>query len=91
MYAIMVEQHKELFDNFREIHDEYALNPREWQKIFNEYGGEILDIVRDYERRLCANMATGKYGQFSSKLSEKFWDQVRKYYPKIDFVGVKQQ
>ncbi len=87
----MVEQHKELFDNFREIHDEYALNPREWQKIFNEYGAEILDIVRDYERRLCANMATGKYGQFSSKLSEKFWDQVRKYYPKIDFVGVKQQ
>lgn len=89
MFTIMVEQNKDLFNNFKEIHDEYALNPGEWQKLFNQYGGEIMDIVRDYERRLCANMATGKYGQFSSNLSEKFWGEVRKMFPKIDFVGVK--
>ncbi len=90
MFQIMIEQNKELFNNFKEIHDEYALNPAEWQKLFNQYGGEILDVVRDYERRLCANMSTGKYGQFSSNLSEKFWGEVRKFLPKIDFVGVKQ-
>ncbi len=89
MFARMEEEHKELFANFKEIHDEYALNPAEWQKLFNQYGGEIMDVIREYERRLCANMATGKYGQFSAKLSEKFWGEVRKMYPKIDFVGVK--
>lgn len=89
MFALMSEENKELFGNFKEIHDEYALNPAEWQKLFNEYGGEVTDVIREYERRLCANMATGKYGRFSANLSEKFWGEVRKVFPKIDFVGVK--
>lgn len=84
----MTEENKELFDNFREIHDEYALDPVKWQKIFNSYGGEVVEIMREYERRLCANMATGVYGRFSQNLSQKFWDEIRKTFPKIDFVGV---
>lgn len=89
MFAIMMEQNKELFENFKDIHDNYALNPGQWQKIFNQYGSEVLDTVRDYERRLCGNMETGKYGRFSAGLSDKFWGEVRKAFPKIDFVGVK--
>lgn len=85
----MLSENKELFTNFKDIHDKYALNPPEWQKLFNEYGKEVVEIIRDYERRLCANMVTGKYGSFSANLSEKFWDEVRKVFPKIDFVGVK--
>lgn len=85
----MMEENKELFDNFKDIHDNYALNPPEWQKLFNEYGGEVADVIREYERKLCVKMATGKYGLFSSKLSEKFWGEARKVFPKIDFVGVK--
>lgn len=88
MVDMMVEEQKEVFSNFKEIHDEYMLNPSEWQKLFNQYGGEVMDIMRDYERKLCRNMATGKYGQFSTSVSEKFWDEVRKLFPKIDFVGV---
>lgn len=84
----MYDEHKELFDNFRDIHDEYALNPEKWQKLFNEYGKEVVEIAREYERRLCANMATGKYGQFSANLSSKFWVELKKIFPKIDFVGV---
>ena len=87
--VLMMEQNKELFDNFKEIHDEYALNPQEWQKLFNQYGSEILDIIRDWERKLLVKMGTGKYGQFSTTVSEKFWDEIRKIFPKIDFVGIK--
>ncbi len=87
----MVAANKELFDNFKEIHDEYALNPGAWQKLLNQYGAEVVEIIRDYERKLCINMGTGKYGQFSQNLSQKFWDEVRKIFPKIDFVGVKIQ
>ena len=88
MVAKMVEENKELFDNFADIHREYAMNPREWQKLLNQYGAEVVEVIRQYERKLCANMATGKYGQFSSNLSEKFWAEVKKLFPKIDFVGV---
>ncbi len=87
----MVAANKELFDNFKEIHDEYAMNPEAWQKLLNQYGAEVVEIIRDYERKLCIKMGTGKYGQFSQNLSQKFWDEVRKIFPKIDFVGVKIQ
>ncbi len=87
----MVAANKELFDNFKEIHDAYAMNPEAWQKLLNEYGAEVVEIIRDYERKLCIKMGTGKYGQFSQNLSQKFWDEVRKIFPKIDFVGVKIQ
>ena len=89
MIAFMLEQNKELFDNFKEIHDEYAMNPKEWQKLFNQYGSEILDVIRDYERKLLVKMGSGKYGQFSTNVSDKYWDEVRKIFPKIDFVGIK--
>lgn len=89
MVAKMMEEHKELFENFKDIHNEYVMNPGEWQKLFNQYGAEVVEIIREYERKLCANMATGKYGQFSANLSEKFWAEVKKIFPKIDFVGVK--
>lgn len=85
----MVTANKELFGNFKEIHDEYALNSAAWQKLLNEYGGEVVEVIRDNERKLCIKMGTGKYGQFSQNLSQKFWDEVRKIFPKIDFVGVK--
>lgn len=84
----MMTEHKELFDNFKEIHDEYVLNPGEWQKLYNQYGAEVVDLMRDYERRLCIKMGQGKYGKFSANLTEKFWAEVRKVFSKIDFVGV---
>ena len=84
----MYQANKELFDNFKDIHNEYAMNPVQWQKLLNQYGGEVVEVIREYDRKLCAGMATGKFGQFSSGLSDKFLDEVRKMYPKIDFVGV---
>ncbi len=86
----MMNEQKELFDNFSDIHREYMLHPNQWQKLFNEYGGEVMDIIRDYDRKLCAQMGKGQYSKFTETLSEKFWQEVRKVFPKIDFVGIKQ-
>lgn len=90
MVERMMSEQKELFDNFSDIHREYMLNPKEWQKLFNQYGGEVMDIIRDYDRKLCAQMGKGQFSKFTEQLSEKFWQEVRKIFPKIDFVGVKQ-
>ncbi len=84
----MIEENKELFDNFRQVHDAYTLAPETNKDRFNKIGSEILDIIRHYERILCGKTESGQYGKFSGGLSQKFWDEIRKVYPKIDFVGI---
>ena len=84
----MLENHQELFDNFKVIHQKYERDPKTYQKEFNQEGEKIVSIIRRYENLLCSHSEGGKYGKFSSKLSDKFWETVRKYFPKIDFVGV---
>lgn len=85
----MVEENKDLFDNFKHVHDAFALAPEPNKARFNELGSEVLDIIRHYERVLCGKTESGQYGKFSSGLAQKFWDQIRRIYPKIDFVGIR--
>ena len=83
----MIADNQELFDTFKGIHDAYVLNPELNQAKFNDIGREVVDVIREYERKLCGNMNSGAYGAFSQNLSQKFWDEIRKVYKKIDFVG----
>lgn len=87
-FRTMLEQNKDLFDQFQQIHDQYVMNPETNKARFNHIGGEVVDVIREAERRLCAQMGKGMYSKFTQNLSEKFWDEVRKMFPKIDFVGV---
>lgn len=84
----MVEENKKLFDDFKKIHDKYALNEEELQEEFNKEGEKVLTVVRFWENRLCKNSETGGYGTFTTKLAEKFQNEVRKTFPKIDNVGL---
>lgn len=81
-------QHSESFAAFREIHDLYAANPQLHEAQFNAVGQPVVELLRATERQLCAGMERGGYGTYSNKLSEKFWQAVKKEYPQIDFVGV---
>lgn len=84
----LLERNKEVFDNFRKLHDEYVENPEATQERFNAEGKEIIKLVQEYENRLCGKSERGTYGKFSAGLAEKFRAEVRKHFPKIDFVGV---
>ena len=88
IFARMLDENKELFDNFTQVHEAYILNPDANKARFNTLGREVMDVIRSYERILCGKTESGQYGKFSSNLSQKFWDEVRKVYRKIDFVGV---
>jgi hypothetical protein len=88
-YQKMVDENSDIFKKFFDVHDRYVLNPNQNQDEFNSVGHEIVEIIREYERKLCSNSERGQFGKFSAKLSERFWAEVRKDYPKIDFVGVK--
>ncbi|MFZ5535336.1 MAG: hypothetical protein ACOY3M_04280 [Patescibacteria group bacterium] len=84
----MLEENKELFDEFKPIHDAYVLNPAANQAKYNAIGASVMDVIREYERRLCAKMGAGQYSKFSMNLSEKFMEEIKNIYPKIMFIGV---
>lgn len=84
----MLEEEKELFDTFREIHDKYLDDPDIWQEEFNRVGAKVQDALRRWENRLCSHSEAGGYGKYSASLAEKFRLEVRKLFPKIDNVGL---
>lgn len=87
-FDMMLKDNKDAFDNFKDIHDHYVMEPQKYQKVFNDYGKEILEIVQEYENRLCAKSEGGGYGRFSTKLADKFREEVKKYIPKINSIGL---
>lgn len=88
-YQEMMEKYPRQFKQFKIIHDQYILDPEKWKDQFNIEGEIILDIIREWEKRLCSYSERGQYGVFSANLADKFWSEVRRVFPKIDFVGVK--
>jgi hypothetical protein len=88
-FQTMVEENQDLFDTFTAVHDAYVLNPEMNKEKFNSVGGEVVEIIRDHERKLCSQMGKGQFSKFTHTLSDKFWGEVRKKYAKIDFVGVR--
>jgi hypothetical protein len=85
----MIEIHSELFEEFKKAHDNFLADPKEWQAEFDEKGKKVWEIINEWEKRLCNQMESGKNSVFSGGLSEKFRDELRKRYPKIEMVGVK--
>lgn len=85
----MLDENRKLFDEFKVLHDKYALSSNGLQGEFNEKGEKILELVREYENRLCTNTERGMYNKFSAGLAQKFQDEVRKLFPMIDHIGLK--
>lgn len=80
----MVEQNKVLFDEFKKLHDNYDKDPTKYQNEFEEKRSYMTLLIQRYISRLCMKMESGKYGKFSSNLADKFWQEVRLHFPKID-------
>lgn len=85
----MMEYNKEAFDEFKIVHDKYALEPEKYQQELNDVGEKIQTIIRKYENMLCGKAESGMYGKFSNKTAETFWSYIRKEFPKIDCIGLR--
>ena len=88
-YQQMIDQNSDLFNEFMDLHDKYSKDSKAWQVKYNAVGEKIVEVIRDWERKLCRESERGQFGKFSANLAEKFWTLVRNDFPKIDFVGVK--
>ena len=84
----MFAEHADLFAQFHPIHDEYAKNPKKFQATFNVVGADVMDILRDAERKLCHGMERGQFANYSSKLADQYWTEIRTHFPLIDQVGI---
>lgn len=81
--------HREQFQAFMLLCQDYMADRAAYSEEFNRQGKGVKDIVSEWDRRLCARMERGRNGVYSANVSDKFWDEVRKYFPCIDEVGVK--
>lgn len=88
VFLEMLEQNKELFEEFRRIHDRYALHPAPHQKEFNEKGEEVQAVIRQYENRLCRSSENSGFGKFTTNLADKFHEEIRVEFPEIDNIGL---
>jgi len=85
----MHEKNAQLFEEFQEVHQAYLKNPEQAKAEFDRVGMKVLDVMRDWERKLCSAMGRTMYGKYAQLVSEKFWDLARQDYEQIDMVGVK--
>lgn len=89
----MWEDNAEVFERFTTVHDQYQSDRRNpsYKHSFDETGAAVRAVIEEWDQRLCQQMERGQNGVFSSKVSEKFWNEVKKDFPLIDFVGVQVQ
>ncbi len=83
----MLRQNKKLFEEFEQVHEKYQKREIS-QEEYNRLGSKVLEKVKEWESKLCLHMESGKYGNYSAQLAEKFRSEVRKKFPLIDFIGV---
>lgn len=88
IFQEMIKQNEALFAEFEEIHNKYTLDQKTWQREFNQKGEEVLGVIRQYENRLCRQTEGGGYGKFASNLADKFHEEVKAHFPKIDDIGL---
>ena len=84
----MLEENKEVFDEFTKIHFEYSLDPDKHQEVFNKEGEKIIIIIKDYENRLCKSSEKAGYANYTGNLAEKFQIEVKSHFPLIDHIGI---
>lgn len=89
LFLEMMEKHRDIMLDFKEVHDNFVKDEKLYKKEFNEKGAKVVEIIREYEMKLTSHQNSGQFSKYSSGLADKFWDQIRSFLPRIDFVGVK--
>ena len=88
LFRKMLENHKQEFAQFSAIHQKYTLDQTRWQDEYNRLGAPSLDIIQDWENRLCGHSEKGQFNKYSANLAEKFRGEIKAFFPMIDFIGI---
>ena len=84
----MMDENRQLFDKFGEVHIRYMQDPKGVQTEFNQKGQEVLDVIHKYENLLCGKSESGGYAKYSTNLADKFHEIIKINFPRIDSIGI---
>lgn len=87
-YDKMISENKELFDEFTQIHFEYSIDQNKNQQEFNEIGEKVLNVIHDWENKLCRHSESAGYANYTGNLAEKFQSEIKSHFPLIDHIGI---
>lgn len=87
-FELMVQNNKEVFEAFREVHDRYGLDPDSHQEEYNREGAKIQRILYEWEDKLCNRSQMSGNGSYAGNLAEKFRGEVRREFPHVDSIGI---
>lgn len=79
-----LDANKELFDRYLELESNFQVNALKYRDDLKQIKLEVQKVLRRAENRLCARTENTKYGMYSTSLADKFWEEVRLYFPKIN-------
>jgi hypothetical protein len=83
-------RNERMFQQFLILNNDYS-DPSKRANMEDEFqkiGEKVKKILQVGENNLCRQMEKSSHRMFSSKLADKYWDEVRKYFKYIDQVGV---
>ena len=83
-----MDENRQLFDKFGEVHLRYMQDPKKIQAEFNAKGQEVLDVIHKYENMLCAQSEGGGYGKYSANLADKFHQIIKIYQTNLQLCGI---
>ncbi len=87
-YEKMIEENKDLFTEFTTAHFEYSIDQDKNQEEFNKIGAKVLDVVHEWENRLCKTSEGAGYSSYTGNLAEKFQGEIKSHFPLIDHIGI---
>lgn len=87
-YEKMVDENKGLFDEFTRAHFEYSIDQNKNQESFNKIGENVLNVIHEWENRLCKTSEGAGFGSYTTNLAEKFQNEIKSHFPLIDHVGI---
>lgn len=87
-YDRMIAENKEAFSSFTQLHFEYSTDEDKYQERFNKEGEKIMNIIHEWENKLCSQSEKAGYGSYTGGLAEKFQEEIRRHFPLIDHIGI---
>ncbi len=79
-YDLLIVENQELFEEISTLFAKLEKNAS-LQEEFDDLRRKVIRVIAKYEDQLCSKTERTKFANFSTGLSEKFWELIRLDYP----------
>ena len=84
LFDEMLTTNKDLFDAYEALLKNYDKSPKKFANETSEMQFKLLRVIKKTEDKLCARTENTGRGVYSTALADKFWEEIRSKFPRID-------